>query len=104
MGHALGPRTSGGGYQHFGNHQPTKELRPRSSGLHGSQRALVSLSVMTVLMWTSDLGCRVLSMIGADFVQTRMCYAAVGREIFALAIWGALILVAVVVLSRPVSR
>jgi hypothetical protein len=43
-------------------------------------------------------------MIGADFMQTRMCYAAVGREIFALAIWGALILIAVVVLSRPASR
>ena len=59
---------------------------------------------MTVLMWTSDLGCRVLSMIGADFVQSRMCYATAGRQILALAIWGALILVAVVVLARPVSR
>ena len=59
---------------------------------------------MAVLMWTADLGCRLLSMIGADFVETRMCYAAVGREILALAMWGIVALVAVVVLARPVSR
>ena len=59
---------------------------------------------MAVLTWTADLGCRLLSMIGADFVEARMCYAAAGRQILALAIWGIIALVAVVVLSRPASR
>ena len=59
---------------------------------------------MIILKWTADLGCRLLSTIGADFVETRMCYASAGQEILALAIWGIIALVAVAVLSRPVSH
>ena len=56
---------------------------------------------MNVLTWTADLGCWVISPIGVDFVASRMCYASAGREIFAVAIWAILMIVAAMAMARP---